>query len=155
MGGGVVNDRLSPEREVEIAAAVAELDADRALSFGTWTASPVTEKTMLPPEEAFAVEDVARMGGATLRGSVGVFGDERHAAFTALARTAVSELLAELAAVRAERDEAQERLSSVLDLCDREQRNAMRWENPIPVPEWVAPVQRAALGDDQRTEAAS
>lgn len=42
------------------------------------------------------------------------------------------------------------RLNAVLDVCDREQRNAMRWENPIPVPEWVAPVQRAALGDDVR-----
>jgi chromosome segregation ATPase len=47
------------------------------------------------------------------------------------------------------------RISAVLDICDREQRNAMRWENPIPVPDWVAPVQRAALGDDKRTEAAS
>jgi hypothetical protein len=48
---------------------------------------------------------------------------------------------------RAEKAEA--RLSSVLDICDREQRNAMRWENPIPVPGWVTPVQRAALGDDK------
>lgn len=42
------------------------------------------------------------------------------------------------------------RLSRVMDICDREQRNATRWENPIPVPEWVAVVQRAALGDDVR-----
>jgi Uma2 family endonuclease len=42
------------------------------------------------------------------------------------------------------------RLNRVMDICDREQRNAMRWENPIPVPEWVAEVQRAALGDDVR-----
>ncbi|MFD9630147.1 hypothetical protein [Streptomyces violascens] len=47
---------------------------------------------------------------------------------------------AELAQVRA-------RLNAVLDICDREERNAVRWENPIPVPEWVAEVQRAALGD--------
>ena len=47
------------------------------------------------------------------------------------------------------------RINAVLDLCDREQRNAMRWEDPIPVPDWVAPVQRAALGDDKRPEAAS
>jgi hypothetical protein len=46
------------------------------------------------------------------------------------------------------------RLSRVLDICDREQRNAMRWENPIPVPEWVAEVQRAALGDDVRKDGA-
>lgn len=42
------------------------------------------------------------------------------------------------------------RLAAVLDICDREQRNAIRWENPIPVPEWVTTVQRAALGDDAR-----
>ena len=42
------------------------------------------------------------------------------------------------------------RLGAVLDICDREQRNAIRWENPIPVPEWVATVQRAALGGDVR-----
>jgi hypothetical protein len=50
----------------------------------------------------------------------------------------------------AERDALQARLNAVLDICDREQRNAIRWENPIPAPEWVAPVQRAALGDDVR-----
>jgi len=53
---------------------------------------------------------------------------------------------------RAEAAEA--RIGAVLDLCDREERNAMRWENPLPVPDWVAPVQRAALGDDKRTGAA-
>lgn len=54
------------------------------------------------------------------------------------------------AELRAERDALQARLNRVMDICDREQRNAMRWEDPIPVPEWVAPVQRAALGDDVR-----
>lgn len=95
-----MTDRLSPEREAEIRAAVAELDADRALSFGTWTAGPVSGESMFPPEMAFVVEDVARVGGAAIRGSVGVFGSEPHARFTALARTAISELLAELTALR-------------------------------------------------------
>lgn len=45
---------------------------------------------------------------------------------------------------------AEPRLDAVLDICDREQRNAMRWENPTPVPEWVAVVQRAALGDSAK-----
>jgi hypothetical protein len=62
-------------------------------------------------------------------------------------------LLAEVERLRAERGALKSRLDAVLDLCDREQRNAIRWENPIPVPEWVAPVQRAALGDDQRSGA--
>lgn len=47
----------------------------------------------------------------------------------------------------AELQSAKTRLSAVLDLCDSEQRGAMRWENPLPVPEWVAVVQRVALGD--------
>lgn len=50
-------------------------------------------------------------------------------------------------AAEAERDALKARIDAVLDLCDREQRNAMRWEDPIPVPEWVAPVQRILLGD--------
>lgn len=83
----------------------------------------------------------------------------------------IDRLRAEVSAVRKERDGAQElagqmraardvvaqlhrdadsRLDAVLDLCDREQRKAMGWENPIPVPEWVTVVQRAALGDDAR-----
>jgi hypothetical protein len=110
-----MTDRLSPQREAEIAAAVAELDADRTLSFGTWTASPVNEKSVLPPEQAFVVEDVLHTKHSVLRGSVGVFGDERHARFAALARTAVSDLLAELAAVRAERDKARAALRDAGD----------------------------------------
>lgn len=61
-----------------------------------------------------------------------------------VAQNQFNELSREMSAVNA-------RLSAVLDLCDREERNAMRWANPIPVPEWVAPVQRAALGDDKRS----
>lgn len=60
-----------------------------------------------------------------------------------------------LAEAAAERDALQARLNAVLDICDREQRSATRWQDPIPVPEWVAPVQRAALGDDKRAEATS
>lgn len=56
---------------------------------------------------------------------------------------------------KAELDAVSKRLSAVLDLCDTEQRGAMRWENPLPVPDWVAPVQRAALGDDKRSGATS
>lgn len=69
---------------------------------------------------------------------------------------ALRDLLAELDRVRAERGALKQRLDAVLDLCDREQRNAIRWENPIPVPEWVATVQGLALGDVKPgTEAAS
>jgi len=63
----------------------------------------------------------------------------------------IERLRAEWRRLRAERDALRDRLNRVLDICDREQRNAIRWENPIPVPEWVASVQRAALGDDVKS----
>lgn len=38
-------------------------------------------------------------------------------------------------------------LNAVYDLCDEAKRGAGRWENPLPVPEWVAAVEQAADGD--------
>ncbi|MEC4016014.1 hypothetical protein [Streptomyces sp. H27-D2] len=38
-------------------------------------------------------------------------------------------------------------LNAVYDLCDDATQQAKRWETPLPVPEWVAAVQRAADGD--------
>lgn len=108
-------DRLTPQREAEYREAVAALDADRTLSLGTWTASPISGRSVVPPEQSFVVEDVLHTESAVFRCSVAVFGDERHARFTALARTAVSELLAELAAVRAERDEARARAADAVE----------------------------------------
>jgi DNA repair exonuclease SbcCD ATPase subunit len=37
-------------------------------------------------------------------------------------------------------------IDSVLELCDKAEEQASRWEQPIPVPEWVAPVRAAAEG---------
>ncbi|MGW2721346.1 hypothetical protein [Streptomyces sp. NPDC001492] len=174
-----LTNRLSPEREAEITARA------EAATDGPWEEYPKYGKHFY-----------AYLQGSYLRG-VGTlnFGDGEDAgadrALTLNAREDIRALLAELSAVRAERDEAREalafleratlpelrrtvqhhidgkqrwreraesaeaRISAVLDICDREQRNAMRWENPIPVPDWVAPVQRAALGDDKQAEAVS
>jgi hypothetical protein len=68
---------------------------------GTWTASPCDEKSVMPPELAHVVEDVLSTGGAKLRSSVGVFGDEAHAEFAAHAREDVPALLAEVRRLRA------------------------------------------------------
>lgn len=68
---------------------------------------------------------------------------------------ALADILAEKFALNDELIDVKARLSAVLDLCDREQRGAMRWENPLPVPEWVGVVQRAALGDDKRADLAA
>lgn len=37
-------------------------------------------------------------------------------------------------------------IDSVLDLCDKAEEQAKRWENPLPVPGWVAKVREAADG---------
>lgn len=41
-------------------------------------------------------------------------------------------------------------LNAVYDVCDEAKRQARRWEDPLPVPEWVATVEQAA--DGQRTD---
>lgn len=38
-------------------------------------------------------------------------------------------------------------LTAVYDLCEETKQGARRWENPLPVPEWVAAVEKAADGD--------
>lgn len=42
-------------------------------------------------------------------------------------------------------------IDSVLELCDKAEQQAKRWENPLPVPEWVARVREAADGLVERT----
>lgn len=87
---------------------------------------------------------------------------------TALDQRVVTPLLQTVARIAAERDEAQAELekyvgkeptlveemtylsrclTAVHDLCIEAKRQATRWENPIPVPEWVAVVEKAAAGE--------
>lgn len=44
------------------------------------------------------------------------------------------------------------RLAAVLDLCAKEQHSARRWEDPLPVPEWVGLVQRLVTGEVLRVK---
>ncbi|MFJ6566543.1 hypothetical protein ACIQNU_03930 [Streptomyces sp. NPDC091292] len=64
--------------------------------------------------------------------------------------SALSDMVNEYYALYEELHGVRSRLNRVLDICDREERNAMRWEDPISVPERVASIQRTALGDDVR-----
>ncbi|MER5843266.1 hypothetical protein ABT099_23800 [Streptomyces prasinus] len=135
---GGMTDRLTPQREAEIA----ERTPGRAAALTAWLNqfSPVGGQRALENAETVLEEDVPA-------------------------------LLAELAAVRAERDQAQAELTkyvgkeptvaeemaylnrclnAVYDLCDEAKRQATRWENPLPVPEWVAAVEKAA--DGQRAD---
>ena len=57
----------------------------------------------------------------------------------------IERLRAEWRRLRTERDALRDRLNRVLDICDREQRDA------ISVPEWVTSVQRAAIGADVKS----
>lgn len=88
------------DRLTEIAARAAALNSN-SLPGGTWIASPRDELSVLPPETAHVVEDVLRTEkGAILRSSVGTFGHEAHATFTAHAREDVQWLLAEVERLR-------------------------------------------------------
>lgn len=53
-----------------------------------------------------------------------------------LTGTDVPALLAEVRRLRAQ-------LDAVTGLCDAAEKQAARWEHPLPVPEWVAEVRRA------------
>lgn len=52
----------------------------------------------------------------------------------------------EIPAVFPEKVDLQPRLDSVLALCDDAEKQATRWEHPLPVPEWVGQVRKAAEG---------
>ncbi|MEV7870132.1 hypothetical protein AB0P17_29490 [Streptomyces sp. NPDC088124] len=58
------------------------------------------------------------------------------------------EQCASLAAQVAGVDDATRRLDAVLKFCDRAEKRAARWENPLPVPEWVTAVRALATGTD-------
>ncbi|MFF5643031.1 hypothetical protein [[Kitasatospora] papulosa] len=49
--------------------------------------------------------------------------------------------------VRDEMAYLQRSLNAVLELCDSAAAQAARWENPLPVPEWVIAVREAASGE--------
>jgi hypothetical protein len=160
-----MSDRLTPQRETEIRER-AEVVESPALPGGSWLASERNEKSVLPPEMAHVVENVVHTKHSLMRSSVGVFGDAAHAEFVAHAPEDIDALLAELAAVRAERDEARAELAkfgqeptvveelaylsrcldAVYDVCDEAKRQARRWEAPLPVAAWVATVEQAADG---------
>ncbi|MFF4489489.1 hypothetical protein ACFY0F_23820 [Streptomyces sp. NPDC001544] len=154
-----MSDRLTPEREAEIAART------EAATPGPWE-----------EHEKYGRHFFAYLGGPYLRG-VGTLnfgeGDDADAdrALTVNAQADITALLAELAAVRAERDQARAELekyvgkeptvaeemeylsrclNAVRDLCDKTVKQATRWEDPLPVPEWVEQVRQAA--DGQRSE---
>ncbi|MFD8805608.1 hypothetical protein [Streptomyces sp. NPDC059597] len=68
----------------------------------------------------------------------------------------VRRLRAALDRMRAARDviaslhrDLADRLNAVTELCDAAEKQATRWERPLPVPEWVAEVRRAAAPADR------
>ncbi|MFF3324915.1 hypothetical protein [Streptomyces sp. NPDC002889] len=98
------------DRLGEIQQRVDQLNADRILAGSTWTASPVTERSSLPPVQAHVVEDILRTQHSVIRGSVGVFANELHADFAAAARDDVPFLLDQLRQRDAEIAELQSKL---------------------------------------------
>ncbi|WP_407563383.1 hypothetical protein [Streptomyces sp. 184] len=92
---------MSAERLAEIAARAEVVEKTRLTPDSSWEASPFGDNSA-PPPMLYVVEDVARLNKATVRGSVGAFGDERHAEFAAHARDDIPALLAEVTRLRSE-----------------------------------------------------
>ena len=73
-----------------------------------------------------------------------------NAAFIAHARADVPWLIDQLRQARdlaAEMQYLSRCLDAVLDVCDKAEKQATRWESPLPVPEWVTGVREAASGE--------
>ncbi|WP_282790833.1 hypothetical protein [Streptomyces sp. CC224B] len=173
-----MTDRLSPQREAEIAA------RENAATPGPWGTYEYGGGSLLE-----IAADLQETGcGYRARRSIARLEDEpldndpahkewtegedwtqvkSDAAFVAHAREDVPALIAELAAVRTERDEARTDLAKyvgheptiaeemtylrrcladVRAVCDKAERDSLRWEHPLPVPEWVHVVREAADG---------
>lgn len=99
-----MSEHLTPEYEAEIRERIDQLDDDRTFPNATWLASSASSKSVFPPAQSHVVEDVVETKHFVTRASVGVFGDKRHAEFTAHARDDIPTLLAEIDRLRAERD---------------------------------------------------
>ncbi|MEU5596859.1 hypothetical protein [Streptomyces sp. NPDC020298] len=90
---------------------------------------------------AYGPDFYANVSGPYLRG-VGTlnFGDgedaEADREFVKHAREDVAALLAEVHRLRAQ-------VAAVTALCDAAEKQATRWEHPLPVPEWVTAVRQA------------
>ncbi|MFB7162282.1 hypothetical protein [Streptomyces sp. NPDC056242] len=138
-----MTDRLSPEREAEIAARAEAASPSPWFLHADWPGRVFSESEFN--------HHIARVTGTN---------PERNEAFIAHAREDVPALLAELAAVRTELAKyvgkeptiAEEMehlgrcLNAVYDLCDKAEKQAGRWEHPLPVPAWVEQVRAAADG---------
>ncbi|WP_394436174.1 hypothetical protein [Streptomyces sp. SGAir0957] len=153
-----MTERLSPQRETEIR------ERAEAATPGPWKVEndycDCSEYGCSHPPFAVAFGPFTSFENTT---------DRHHydADFSGHAREDVPALLAELAAVRAERDEARAELAKYVGseptvaeemahlnrclndvhaVCDGAEEESLRWENPLPVPEWVAVVRKAAEG---------
>ncbi|MER5584070.1 hypothetical protein ABT090_20860 [Streptomyces asoensis] len=104
-----MTDQTIPLTEQQLDEIEARANALNSLGLpgATWEASSHDEKSVTPPEMAHVVEDVLRTKHSLLRASVGVFGDERHAAFVAHAPEDVRALAAEVRRLRAGLEAAQ------------------------------------------------
>jgi hypothetical protein len=60
-------------------------------------------------------------------------------------------LLEQLDHLTAERDRLQKREQAVRALCEKAEHGALRWADPLPVPEWVGKVRAALDGQDPAT----
>jgi hypothetical protein len=165
-----VSARLSPQRETEITEEQArQRVADQILPI-VFATNVSRAACLTEPPEAIPLLTARRIASNVKKWVL--TGDWQDRALTDLefenvSRASVPALLAELVTARAERDEARAQLAkyvgheptsaeemaylsrcldAVRDLCDDAEKQAKRWETPLPVPEWVDQVRAAAEG---------
>ncbi|MFE0800134.1 hypothetical protein [Streptomyces sp. NPDC058812] len=100
---------------------------------------------LMTPEMADDMASVSRDAVAVAESSVALMKRE-HAENTQL-RAELNKYVGKEPTVAEEMAYLNRCLDAVLDLCDEAERQATRWENPLPVPEWVTKVRQAADGD--------
>lgn len=168
-----MTDRLTPQREAETANRLADVRA--LLMHGGAKSGLIADYALDALTVAVRAETAAELAAvraesdqlySDLTGADLARWEEENDARRA--RVAAANARKRAATLRTERDEAREQLAkyvgheptiaeemaylsrcwnAVHDVCDDAEKQAKRWEQPLPVPEWVERVRAAATGE--------
>ncbi|MFI1485675.1 hypothetical protein [Streptomyces sp. NPDC020747] len=138
----VSEDEFKAARAAETAAAVAEQGA-LPMPVGNAPDRLQAASRLMAEREAEIREHVA----ATKNWSLGNLAARDLLAELDRTRTELAKYVGHEPTIAEEMTYLSRCLNAVCDLCDATEKQATRWENPLPVPEWVEDVRKAADGD--------